>query len=778
MVELLLQLLLLAVLFGLVLQLHGVVYQGTSLSQRFLLCRRSYHHCLPDHGFFVPSQDHPCGQVPVSPVGNFPICAGTAHTIQQGQDSSDQPLLQPQTSQQQQQHQNDTDMQDEYISPSCNDRHSNNGLTTDYFEYEQNQTSIIVKGRLKQNIEFWRNIGANSFVLDIIENGYKIPFYSFPPKMRLKNNNSAVSNAEFVTEAIADLLNRGLVVKCNNIPHCVNPLSVSVQSSGKKRLILDLSLVNKHIWKVSVKYEDLKVALLFLNKNDWMVKWDIHSAYHHVSMSDLHTDFLGFSWTYPSGTIFMKFVVLPFGLSTAPYVYTKLSRPLIAKWRAESKRAVMYLDDGFGCSHSKESTEIMAKSMKSDLISSGFVPKVEKSLWVPVQRLQWLGAILDSVQFTIEIPKCRIEALLSTIDDIEYAVRVSRRVHVKKVARMVGQITSMSVVLGNMSQIMTRYLSMNILSAFTWNSYIKLSVDSLEQIRFWKNNIFEINIRHLQSQSFCSKIVYSDASHSGYGGYEVQTVNGVSHGQWSLAESSQSSTWRELKAVNNVLRSFLGILANSKVKWFTDNTSVCSIVQKGSMNKDLQDIAFNIFSFCAVNCITLEIEWIPRTLNQKADYISKIIDSDDWGLSLETFHMLSLRWGPFDMDWFASEHNAKIPRFYSRFWNEGCVGVDAFTAIWGNCNGYFLPPISLISRVLKQMIMCRAYGVLVLPLWRSANFWPLLCCEDGYFIHNVTDVADLPTDKLSYVPCKNGRGIFGNTDLKFRMLALRLDFRE
>ena len=85
------------------------------------------------------------------------------------------------------------------------------------------------------------------------------------------------------------------------------------------------------------------------------------------------------------------------------------------------------------------------------------------------------------------------------------------------------------------------------------------------------------------------------------------------------------------------------------------------------MKEYLQEIAVNIFSICAVNCITLEIEWIPRTLNKKADYISRIIDSDDWGLSLETFHMLSVRSGPFDMDWFASEHNAQLPRFYPNF---------------------------------------------------------------------------------------------------------------
>ena len=41
------------------------------------------------------------------------------------------------------------------------------------------------------------------------------------------------------------------------LPHNLNPLSVSLQSSGKKRLILDLSFVNKHVWKHKVKFEDL-----------------------------------------------------------------------------------------------------------------------------------------------------------------------------------------------------------------------------------------------------------------------------------------------------------------------------------------------------------------------------------------------------------------------------------------------------------------------------------------------------------------------------------------
>ena len=199
----------------------------------------------------------------------------------------------------------------------------------------------------------------------------------------------------------------------------------------------------------------------------------------------------------------------------------------------------------------------------------------------------------------------------------------------------------MSIVLGNMSQIMTRYLSMDILMAYTCNSYIRLSTESLEQMKFWKKSIQNVNVRQLKLYTICSQIVYSDASQSGYAGDEVQSINGVAHGQWSSFESTKSSTWRLLKAVLNVILSLRGILAHIRIKWFTDYMSVCHIVEKGSMKRDLQDIATEIFSFCTVNCISLEIEWLPRTLNQQADYLSKVIDCNDWGLAVTIFNLKS-----------------------------------------------------------------------------------------------------------------------------------------
>lgn len=54
-------------------------------------------------------------------------------------------------------------------------------------------------------------------------------------------------HADFVLKAIQELILSGSVVQVSSPPHVVNPLSVSIQSCGKKRLFLDLRHVNKHI---------------------------------------------------------------------------------------------------------------------------------------------------------------------------------------------------------------------------------------------------------------------------------------------------------------------------------------------------------------------------------------------------------------------------------------------------------------------------------------------------------------------------------------------------
>ena len=67
-----------------------------------------------------------------------------------------------------------------------------------------------------------------------------LPFLSLPEPSVFRNYRSSLAHAEFVEDTIRELVESGRVVEVDLPPLVVNPLSVSVQATGKKRLILDL----------------------------------------------------------------------------------------------------------------------------------------------------------------------------------------------------------------------------------------------------------------------------------------------------------------------------------------------------------------------------------------------------------------------------------------------------------------------------------------------------------------------------------------------------------
>jgi len=220
-------------------------------------------------------------------------------------------------------------------------------MTKNFYDYEAGISDPLIKGRLKQSVEFWRSIGANDFVISIIEQGYKLPLISSPSPVILKSNKSLLAHAEFVSKAILDLVSAGLALEVSSKPNVVNPLSVSKQKSGKLRLILDLRHVNVHIWKEKVSFDDWQTALSYFSKDDFLFSFDLKSGYHHIDIFPPHQQYLGFSWSFNGINRFFTFTVLPFGLTFAPYVFTKCLRPLVKHWRSLGFFLVLYLDDGW-----------------------------------------------------------------------------------------------------------------------------------------------------------------------------------------------------------------------------------------------------------------------------------------------------------------------------------------------------------------------------------------------------------------------------------------------
>ena len=237
------------------------------------------------------------------------------------------------------------------------------------FEFVESASYSSVRGRLFKSLNEWEKIGAPNFILDVISEGYKIPFISLPTPKHSRNNGSALKESQFVNEAVKELLRINCIESCDKVPDIVNPLSVSIQSSGKKGLIIDLRHINSYVYKQKFKCEDMQTALVVISQGFFLFNFDLKSGYHHVEIFQEHRKYLSFGWEFGDGvTRYFSFCVLPFGLSSAPYLFTKLFKPVLKFWRSQGIPIVMFLDDGLGGAANELSAKNNSLKIRTDLV--------------------------------------------------------------------------------------------------------------------------------------------------------------------------------------------------------------------------------------------------------------------------------------------------------------------------------------------------------------------------------------------------------------------------
>ena len=158
-----------------------------------------------------------------------------------------------------------------------------------------NEYTANVKGRLKENIFFWEEIGASSWVLSILRDGYALPFISEPEPKIFQDNVSALRNKKFVTNEILDLLSSGRVREVSqNEVKMLNPLTVA-DNGRKLMLILDCRHMNSFLTVLRFKCDDIRTIRDLFEVGDYFFKFDIKSGYHHIDILEAHQKYLGFS---------------------------------------------------------------------------------------------------------------------------------------------------------------------------------------------------------------------------------------------------------------------------------------------------------------------------------------------------------------------------------------------------------------------------------------------------------------------------------------------------
>ena len=437
-----------------------------------------------------------------------------------------------------------------------------------------------IKGSLGRNFENWRKITSNGFVLDMVQNGFTLPFVNETPRSFFqKNNKTALREKVFVEEKITELLEEGFVREVGQQPQVVSPLSVRL-SSNKKRFILDLRYVNSFLKPPKFKLDDVKVALEFVDPGGFMCVFDIKSGYFHLDVNKEFWTYLGFSWEFKGKIRFFVFTVLPFGLGLGPFLFTKLLRPLVQWWRGKGFKCQIYIDDGFITGPKFETVSKMSEICRKDLENLGFTLN-EKCVWQPMQKLKYLGFVLDLDDFSISVPVEKVKATVAAIDKILREKLLTAR----QLAQVTGKIISFGIVLGTITQLMTRYMYGFINSAEAWDWPRRpLSYYVRSELWFWRTQLLARPcIRKILTYHVPEILVWTDASATGVGSVAVQGKIVSVEGMGLVGpEINTSSTYRELRAVEFGLEIFKEKLGGKVVKFYTDNQATVAIVKKGS----------------------------------------------------------------------------------------------------------------------------------------------------------------------------------------------------
>ena len=151
-------------------------------------------------------------------------------------------------------------------------------------------------------------------ILDCIENGHHLSLKFVLPSHCQPNHKSVMVHKSFVEDAVKDLVKNRYALRTIERPHICSPLSMVSNSVGKLHLVLNLRYLNQYLHVLSFKHEDLRVAKLLFDVNEYLFKCDLKSGYHHVDSHPDYHKYLGWPatmclWSCPLGSL--QLICLP-----------------------------------------------------------------------------------------------------------------------------------------------------------------------------------------------------------------------------------------------------------------------------------------------------------------------------------------------------------------------------------------------------------------------------------------------------------------------------------
>ena len=608
----------------------------------------------------------------------------------------------------------------------------------------------FVAGRLSEHVSEWHKITRDKQIIDTVK-GLKIEFTDLPCQNFIPNEYKHTSEEiAFLENEIQKLLSKQIITEVTPVPgQYVSNIFLRDKKDGTYRMILNLKKLNFSVEYYHFKMETLKSAINLMTPGCYMASIDFKDAYYSVPIFEPHRKYLRFQF----GGKLYEFTCLPNGLSSGPRLFTRLTKPLFAGLREEGHLNTVYIDDSLLFGDDESECRLNVIDTTTLAVGLGFVAHPGKSIFDPVQIIDFLGFTLNSINMTVKLTNEKAKVLR----DLCIRLLSYKKPKIRTVATVVGKMVAAfpGVEFGQLYYRLLDNEKAKALQKCAGNYEAKMTISQLakDDLNWWVDNI--LSTQRLVSHGQPQWTVYSDASRSGWGGGifgEMKTG-----GHWSELEQEMHINVLELLAVIYTLSSLCDHLRDTHVRLMIDNQTAVAYVNKMGGKKALcNKIGRRIWEWCLDRNIWVSAAYVTSKDNYAADEQSRIKhDNSEWQLNSEIFQALIDLWGTPDIDLFASRLNNKLDRYYSWKPDPYSVGVDAFHAYWGDCFAYIFPPFSIIGKILQKIEEDQATVIMIVPMWTTQSWFSKLLrmlIDCPFYFHRSPQVMTHPDKDPSQLP--------------------------
>ena len=261
----------------------------------------------------------------------------------------------------------------------------------------------------------WAKITTDPWVLETAA-GYKLEFMDTPvqshPPITVVNRDIA----DKISTEVETMLEKGAIfpIRDHLSQGFYSRIFLVPKKDGQSRPVINLHPLNQHLPYQHFKMEGIHVVRDLLQEGDWMSRIDLKDVYFAIPIHKEYRQYLRFLWQDQA----YKFTCLPFGLSTALRVFTKLLRPIVGFLRSHGIRCVIYLDDIL-IMHQDKATAVEHTATAVSLLKAlGFLINYPKSQLEPSQIIDFLGFVVDSLKRELRLPQAKLTQIRQEVNSL------------------------------------------------------------------------------------------------------------------------------------------------------------------------------------------------------------------------------------------------------------------------------------------------------------------------------------------------------------------------